>query len=112
MAMVGCFACSTRGICLTTVTASRSPAATVKLLRLCSSALIRLASCSSERTERISASVLPGNPLTRLITNTIVFLPYLISSPVEGDRVGVGGLQQLHHAGLHRHRRGRRLELA
>ena len=50
------------GICLTTVTVSSTPptpATLVKLLRLCSSALIFLSSCSSEMMCRICASELP-----------------------------------------------------
>ena len=50
------------GICLTTVTVSSTPptpATLVKLLRLCSSALIFLSSCSSEIMWRIWASELP-----------------------------------------------------
>ena len=48
IAMVGCLAASTFGICLTTVTSSWSACTLVKLFRLCSRALIFLSNWSSE----------------------------------------------------------------
>ena len=48
IAMVGCLAASTFGICFTTVTSSWSAEALVKLFRLCSRALIFLSNWSSE----------------------------------------------------------------
>ena len=81
---------------------SPSPATRVKLLRLCSSALIFLSSCSSEMMWRSWASELPVKLLrtSQVRTRDTWLHTWLPAHGLQAHGVGVGGLDHVQDGGL------------